>query len=445
MTTSDSSATRTHLRSVAIVWLSTLLGWVVNYLYHPLMIRGLDLGTFAIFEGIVSILNILGVLTTWFVLYLTKEVSLHLQNTGYIKTLWVYTNQLLLRSACAVYLIFIACSPLLAWYLHMESSRPLIFTWSVIIFTFLTTFPTAVLQGKGNFSFLAFVNIASSILKLGIWLLSVRVWRGLYGWIWGFIASTLAVYILSRRKVSSYFSSQIVPTQSLESQHALYKIKDTDKKSLVQFFFLVFFLAARTNLDILIVNNLFQGNDMSGIYAGLSVLAKCVIFFGTAIETVYYPQIMQYTWHKKAISSLNIACLLITWLGLFSLIWAYLLGPRALNLFKAGFWIYINYFLRLILFCWLYAYISMFGKVLIGWKDTRTNRIIWIWVITMISAWSIRGKLDIQYYIRVLCISAWLTALALFIRLLAVKRHVQSHSEDYTDIYVQTQSHTEAL
>lgn len=48
-----------NLFYVALIGLSTIVGGVINYLYHPLMIRYLSIGEFAEFESLVGIFNIL--------------------------------------------------------------------------------------------------------------------------------------------------------------------------------------------------------------------------------------------------------------------------------------------------------------------------------------------------------------------------------------------------
>jgi len=54
----------------------------------------------------------------------------------------------------------------------------------------------------------------------------------------------------------------------------------------------VFLLSLYMNLDIIIAKSLFE-NDIAGMYAGVSVISKFLIFLGSTIETVYYPQIIK--------------------------------------------------------------------------------------------------------------------------------------------------------
>lgn len=48
-----------NLFYVALIGFSTVIGGVINYLYHPLMIQYLSIDEFAEFESLVGVFNIL--------------------------------------------------------------------------------------------------------------------------------------------------------------------------------------------------------------------------------------------------------------------------------------------------------------------------------------------------------------------------------------------------
>jgi O-antigen/teichoic acid export membrane protein len=57
------------------------------------MVRFLDIKTFGEFESMVSIFNILGVLTAGFALFLTKEISEKKSDLGYVSALGKHTSK----------------------------------------------------------------------------------------------------------------------------------------------------------------------------------------------------------------------------------------------------------------------------------------------------------------------------------------------------------------
>jgi O-antigen/teichoic acid export membrane protein len=103
------------------------------------------------------------------------------------------------------------------------------------------------------------------------------------------------------------------------------------------------------NLDIIFAKNLFDA-ETAGTYAGISVVAKFLIFLGGSVETVYYPQIME---RKKEsvprhflVNSFGMLLLLaasaVAFNGFF--------GAYVLELMHAGFGRHVDIFLLLLVF-----------------------------------------------------------------------------------------------
>jgi len=51
-----------NFHNILLLGISTILSGAVNYAYHPIMLQFLDMNTFAEFESLISVFNILGVL-----------------------------------------------------------------------------------------------------------------------------------------------------------------------------------------------------------------------------------------------------------------------------------------------------------------------------------------------------------------------------------------------
>jgi O-antigen/teichoic acid export membrane protein len=77
-----------NIQSIFFIGLATIIGGGINYLYHPTMLRFLDIEVFAVFGSMVSFLNILGIVTSGILLFLTKQVSTHRQNDAMLSALY---------------------------------------------------------------------------------------------------------------------------------------------------------------------------------------------------------------------------------------------------------------------------------------------------------------------------------------------------------------------
>ena len=64
----------TPFSSILLIGISTVITGVINYLYHPIMLHFLPIATFAEFESLIGIFNVLGVITGSFSLFLVKEI-----------------------------------------------------------------------------------------------------------------------------------------------------------------------------------------------------------------------------------------------------------------------------------------------------------------------------------------------------------------------------------
>jgi len=64
---------------------SWIIGWLINYIYHPIMLKYLTIEQFWEFGSLVWMFNILGILTTGFVLFLNREISKNINNKEKIK------------------------------------------------------------------------------------------------------------------------------------------------------------------------------------------------------------------------------------------------------------------------------------------------------------------------------------------------------------------------
>lgn len=129
------------------------------------------------------------------------------------------------------------------------------------------------------------------------------------------------------------------------------------------------------NADILFAKH-FYSPEAAGIYAGVAVLAKFLIFFLLSIETVYYGQIMEHTkmnLPKKLIFEPIIIIVVSTLVSLFG---AYFVSGYLLTFLKAELAGQESLFLLLIVYSALLAVVSFASKVLIGWEERGVSRIL---------------------------------------------------------------------
>jgi cytochrome c oxidase subunit IV len=185
---------------------------------------------------------------------------------------------------------------------------------------------------------------------------------GLYGAIGGFVASgvlSAAILMLYVGRVLRGSRSSLTSTDILSHLR-------TQSSSILSFFAAVVLLALWMNIDVILVQHLFHSqSNTAGIYAGISVVAKFVIFLGGAIETVYFPRIMEVERIKLPYHVVRNPFLLLTLMGIVAVAGTRFLGGRVLYLFKPGFETYNTRFMLLVIFCRMYSYLSLATKILV--------------------------------------------------------------------------------
>lgn len=365
---------------VSLVGLSTVIGWIINYAYHPLMIRYLTITQFAEFESLVGIFNILWVLTAGISLFLVKEIAKNAKNGAYVKSLFLFSNRILLVLWCFVYVVFAAFSPFIAHFLRLNSVFPVLLTGMIIPFSFQGTVVSSVLQGLQKFSFISFTSILASVCRLAFGGMFVWAWYALFGAIGWFIAS--GAILLGINLVFVWRLLQSYPT--VNANESMKRDFKKDFYPLFHFFLLTFLLAVFTNMDVIVVKNLYNA-DIAGLYSGISVVAKFLIFLGSAIETVYYPQIMQHKKESPPKHFLFNAFAFLLLLMFFALTCNMVFGGWILNTLKPWLWAYKNLFLYNLMFCGLFTFVSFYSKVLIGWKVYAVNYILCGLLVALVS------------------------------------------------------------
>lgn len=155
------------LFSIILVGGSTVITGAINYLYHPVMLRFLPIETFAEFESLVGVFNVLGVITGSFTLFLVKEIVKHPNREDAAKFVFSRFGKLFLILSAGMYLVYIAALPLMQNLLQIGEWIPVALVGTILIISFVNTPPGAVVQALERFRFVAANNIAASILRFG--------------------------------------------------------------------------------------------------------------------------------------------------------------------------------------------------------------------------------------------------------------------------------------
>lgn len=372
--------TKNNYFNVLLISWSWILAWLLNYIYHPIMLQFLTIEAFWEFASLLGIFNILWVLISWIVLFLNKEYSKNIWDIT--KQNFIFKNSLKLFFLlwCWVFFIYCLSSFIIQDFLWIESIWLVIITGVSMIFWFLSSSIDSLLRSLKKFHIIALLQVVWPITKLAFWVWLVWIWCKVYwaiGWV---ILSGLIWFMISFFYITRYF--KWVKSESNISE--LLQEFRKNKKSIMNYLLVSLFFALFMNIDIILAKNIFSA-EQAWIYAGVSVLWKFLIFMFLSIETVYYWQIMEYKKENLPNHLIKNPLVLITVWSISALVVNYFIGWFILNILKAELAEYTKIYLLILGFYSLLAFISFFAKILIWWGKYWVNYIFWILSILLIS------------------------------------------------------------
>lgn len=370
-----------EFRNVAIVWFTTFIAWIINYGYHLVMINFLSLEDFAVFESILSLLNIWGVFFAAIALFFVKEISQHNSNMSWIKTL----GNLLLKYSVLLWLILLllvlVLIPVLNRFLQIDLIYIYVILGFCLLFTSMSLLHNSYFQWLKKFMHVSFFNVINPVSKLLWGYILVYYWYSVNGALWWVLLGIIVVLIvrhfiyLSEVKWISITWGMIKELQNDFSHQ---------KTQILSFAISSLLLSFLMNGDIIIAKHLYSASD-AWIFAWISVLTKAMLFLWMSIEMVYFPVLVEKKMIKK--KPLFYALSLYVIVIIASLLGSYLLWDQILYVFKEGFEEYKNLLYLLFLFSGLLALLNLAVKLLVSYKKYT---IIYTTIIfTLICYWYI--------------------------------------------------------
>jgi len=361
-----------NLINIIYIWLSVFIAGIINYVYHPIMLKFLSIEDFAKFGSIVWIFNILWVLVWAIGLFIVKEISQDKEDKK-LKTIINFWKKELFLLWIVLYFLFLVLVPFLSSFLKIDNFLIFAVVWTTMIFSFLWIVFGAFLQAKERFKTIAVLNIIWPIVKLSFWVSLVLFWFWIYGAVWWFIFSQVIWLILSFFIVYKYLKS--IKQNEFFNKNNLIKDFKKDRLQILNYFLASLILSILMNADIIFAKHFFD-ETTAWTYAWVSIIAKFVIFLAMSIETVYYPVIVsEKNINKKKIMLVSLLYIFV-WIS--SIVGIYFIWEFVLNILKDWFWNYLNLLYLIVIYCILLALLNFLMKIIIAFKRFKINYISYL-------------------------------------------------------------------
>lgn len=261
-------------RNNALFLAGSLFVAFLNYLYHPILGRLMDVSSFGEVQALLSIFNLIGMLLIAFQIVIIN-VSANYKKSGAIVV--QQFEYLALLFILGVFLLITAGSFKLQHFFNFSSNLPFFILGLALVLSVLTAFRQGYVQGKSNFKAVTLSNIIGALGKLLFSILLIFLGFQTLGAIAGIMIAQFLVfvYIAIVAKQTGFISAirknAALPNFKLLRPEIFYLL------SVMIVFSIVTLLYTG---DILAVKRYFAP-EVAGQYAGISAIAK-VLFFATA-------------------------------------------------------------------------------------------------------------------------------------------------------------------
>lgn len=350
-----------YLNVLLVSW-SWVLAWLLNYIYHPIMIKFLTLEEFWEFWSLVWIFNIFWILIVWFVLFLNKISSQKLEDKSQLKFLFNNSNKIFFIIWFIIYLLFLAFTPIISKFLYIDSYKIVLITWLSIIIWFIWIGVNSILRSIKRFDLIWIMQLVWPLIKLFFWVVLVYLWYWIFWAIWWFILSGFLSFLIGYIYLKRYFY-HVSESGNIKEFFSFF---NNSKIEIFHFFIVSLIFAILMNIDVILVKNIFDA-DTAWIYAWISVLWKFLIYLLLSIETVYYWQIMEYN-KENLPNHLIINPIVITIVTvILAIVFNLFFWEFILKILKPEFVEFKNIYILNLLYYSTLVFISLFTKILIWW------------------------------------------------------------------------------
>ncbi len=265
-----------------IVLVGTVLTGAFNYLLNPVLTHSLGLETYS---KIISLLGLLAIVLTPTPIIGTiiAKYASTLGATGnyaQLNDLFRRLTAILLPFGIGLAVVFVAASGKIAAFLHIGSTQQVIIMGFALVFAFIGPVSGGTLQGLQRFSWYSIVNVFTPILRLILVITLIGLGFGVDGALVGIVLSAVLAYLLSLVPLRSLLTGPRVSSGSLRP---LLSYSVTAAIALASTVLLL-------NMDTILAGHFLHAQE-AGLYDGLAVIGRTVLFVSASVAAVMFPKV----------------------------------------------------------------------------------------------------------------------------------------------------------
>jgi len=285
-------------RNSLILFAGTMLGNVLNYIFHLAIGRMVSVEIYGEMQSLTSLINIVSVPAMTITMIATKYAASFKaeNNRAGSRIIWKYLRKKIAQYVVPIFVIVILATPFISNFLNIDSNLPLILIWTLMFVSFFASVNMGILSGWQKFKDASLIGIFGAAIKLIFGILLVKISFGLNGIVGSFMLGGIASYLASVIALRFIIKEKIT---AKKEEEIIEKAIDFDsmRKYVLPVFVGSLAINILSNVDMVLAkHNL--GAIEAGQYGALTIVSKIIFFATGIIATVLFAMSAEDN-HKK--------------------------------------------------------------------------------------------------------------------------------------------------
>ena len=356
----------------------TLLGGIVGYFFHPLMLRLLSDAEFVELEFIMSMMGIVGTLFGGIGLFVNKELAYIWDNQTQQYTFVSVCIKTYLRLIPWITIILACIGWIVRYYFQTSSYALIMYNMTLIIIGGISAVIDGTCKARHAYTLVNFNGIMGHVLKILIWGWLAYIGAGVWGATSGLVIWWVLLFAINIRIIYGRYRGCTYDNISAQKF-----VKDFSRirGEIVANTWLVLILSIMLNMDIMIASKILS-KDQAATYSALSVIAKFIFFVCGSIEIVSYTYLVNKYHHNRKYYVQPLKRYVLALVG--GMMGILVVWKRVLEMFKPWLSLHTGNFVALFIYYLSLAIISLYSKLLLGYGYKSIIGVLAIVSITMI-------------------------------------------------------------
>lgn len=350
-----------------ILVLGSFFANLFNFIFNVVMGRMLipaDFGTLSSINAVITLPTVIANAVTPLVIILAGTYFAQKQY-DLIRGLYIKLSKVFLVISiifCIAFFIFI---PQINSFFHINNNFLLILTDLIIFLSIMAAVNSSFIQAKLDFKFYVLILCSTTIVKLIFaWILVVMGFK-VIGGVAGIFLGLLIPYFLSFIPLKFVFNRKSPSSSKI------------DTKILITYgipaILVSLGLSGFITNDLILVKHYFSP-ELTGLYAGLSLMGRIIFFISAPIASVMFPLIVQQHAKKEKFTNTFLLALFLILLSSIAITVFYALFPKFSVLFilkKQEYLAVIPYLTFFSIFIAIYSLVSIIASFYLSIKKTK--------------------------------------------------------------------------